>query len=366
MNANPQLIPMHSENRGKIGLLLAQLGTPDEPTARGLRPYLRDFLSDMRVIDYHPLIWQPILRGIILRVRPAKSAKLYARIWTEAGSPLLLYSQRAAKGVQARLGDQVVVKAGMTYGSPNIRDVMAEYEAMGINRILVLPMFPQYSSTTTASIYDAVYRAAAGSRCPMAHGRKRSIPTLRFAPPYYDHPGYIDALVETIQADWDAKGQPQHFVMSFHGIPARYGETGDPYEDQCAVTAQQVAQRLGLDDAQWTLTFQSRFGPEPWLQPYTDETLEHLAESIKRVSVACPGFTADCLETLDEIGNEGAEAFTEAGGERLDLVPCLNDHPRWLDTLAQMAAQEARGWVDLAPRALASTSAAAADSAAGD
>jgi ferrochelatase len=333
-----------------VGVLIAQLGTPDAPTAKALRPYLAQFLSDMRVIDYSPLVWQPVLRGIILNTRPKRSARLYQRIWLDEGSPLLVYTLRQAEGVAAQLGDGFVVKVGMRYGNPSIGAAMAEFEAAGIDRIVVVPMFPQFSSTTTASIYDAVYRAAAGRRCPWFHSRKRSIPTLRFVPPYYDDAGYIGAmrtrLNETVAG---LPEPPDHFVITFHGIPNRYIRTGDPYRAQCEATAAHLAAAMGWDDAQWSLSFQSQFGPEKWLEPYTDEVLEGLhARGIERPLVFSPGFVTDCLETLDELGNEGREQFEEGGGhgETYTLAPCLNDHPAFVDAITAIVQREAMGWAE--------------------
>lgn len=330
---------------GRIGVLVAQLGTPDAPTAPALRRYLRQFLSDQRVVDYPPAIWQLILRGIILRTRPAKSAALYARIWTDEGSPLLVISEKQVAGLQERLGETYRVILGMTYGQPSIQQALERLEAEGIERIVVLPMYPQYSSTTTASVYDAVADAAFGNKSALPFRRNRWAPALRFVPPYFEHPGYIDAL-KTRLAEDIADFNPQKIILSFHGVPKRYVKTGDPYAEQCKRTAELVTDALALSADEWQLTFQSRFGPESWLQPYTDKTLEALGEhGTERVLVACPGFTADCLETLDEIGNEGAEEFTAAGGGELRLSPCLNDHPRWLDTMTDIVRTEAQGWV---------------------
>lgn len=331
-----------------VGVLVAQLGTPDEPTPGALRRYLRQFLSDMRVIDYHPFLWQPILRGIILRVRPAKSARLYRRIWTQDGSPLMVISQAQVEGLQARLGRGYRVRLGMTYGQPSIRAALDAFEAEGIDRIVVLPMYPQYSSTTTASVYDAVNRAAAGRRCPLAHQRKRFVPALRYVPPFYDDAGYISAMKHHLTRQIAAQdAPPDHFVITFHGIPNRYVRTGDPYREQCEATAARLAEAMGWGDADWTLSFQSRFGPEPWLQPYTDEVLEGLHErGVQRPLVFSPGFVTDCLETLDELGNEGREQFAEGGGDehQYTLAPCLNDNADWLDVLARITQQNALGW----------------------
>ncbi len=324
----------------KIGVLLAQLGSPDAPTAQALRTYLKQFLSDRRVIDYHPALWQPLLRGIILRVRPAKSARLYQRIWLKEGSPLVVYSEAQAKGLQARLGDRCRVIVGMTYGNPSIRDAVRTLEAEGITQITVLPMFPQYSSTTTASIYDAVYAAAAGRRSMPGYENKRFVPTLRFIEPYYDHPGYIQAMKQHIEAQVGELDQPpDKFVITFHGIPKRYTLTGDPYRQQCERTAALLAEAMGWSPDDWTLSFQSQFGREEWLQPYTEDVLTGLhAQGVERPFVFSPGFVTDCLETLDELGNEGREQFAHGGGhaESFYLAPCLNDSPVWLDALAAL------------------------------
>lgn len=330
--------------RHKIGVLLAQLGTPDAPTPQALRRYLRQFLSDQRVVDYPPLLWKLVLHGIILRTRPAKSAKLYQRIWTDEGSPLLIYSEKQVAGLQKQLGDEYHVVLGMTYGNPSIANALQELEDTGIDRVLVFPLYPQYSCSTTASVYDAVSAATIGRPNWLPFRRKRRIPTLRFVPPYYDHPAYINAL-KTRLADSMSAFDVDRILFSFHGVPQRYVKTGDPYAEQSKETAQLLADALNLDDEHWQVTFQSRFGPEPWLQPYTDKTLEALPKrGVERVLVACPGFTTDCLETLDEIGHEAAETFEEAGGHELQLVPCLNDHPDWIAAMTQIVREESAGW----------------------
>lgn len=338
-----------SINHKRIGVLVAQLGTPDAPTPPALRTYLKQFLSDTRVIDYPPLLWQAVLRGIILRSRPRRSARLYARIWTEAGSPLLIYSDAQVAGLQARMGDDYRVILGMTYGQPSIQQAIQTLESEGIDRIMILPMFPQYSSTTTAPIYDAVYLAAAGRR----QDRKRFIPTLRFVEPYYDHPGYIEVMHEYLQRAIDnLDEQPDHFVITFHGIPDRYVRTGDPYRQQCEETAALLADAMGWHSDEWTLCFQSRFGPEEWLQPYTEDILKGLyAQGIQRPLVFSPGFVTDCLETLDELGNEGRTQFEEGGGDgaRFHLAYCLNANPAWLDTLADIVQENAQGWAVSTP-----------------
>jgi protoporphyrin/coproporphyrin ferrochelatase len=341
---------MHPDHRKKIGVLVAQLGTPTAPTAEMLRPYLKQFLSDRRVIDYHPLLWQPILRGIILVTRPRRSARLYQRIWLDDGSPLMVYSNRQVNALQADLGDRYRVILGMTYGEPSIKNAIHTLETEGIDRIILLPMFPQYSSTTTAAIYDATYTAAAGRHSFLAHDPKRFVPTLRFIEPYYNFPPYIMAmkthLLENIRT---LSQRPDKFLISFHGIPRRYIETGDPYRQQCEHTASLLAAAMSWRDDEWLIGFQSRFGPENWLEPYTDEVLTHLyKQGVERPLVFSPGFVTDCLETLDELGNEGRDQFEAGGGqgEHFHLAACLNDHPQWIETMAALVRQNSGGWID--------------------
>jgi ferrochelatase len=341
---------MDSNNRQEIGVVVAQLGTPDAPTVEALRRYLKQFLSDRRVIDYHPAVWQLILRGIILRTRPARSAKLYQRIWMQEGSPLLVYSQKQASGLQTLLGQCYRVVLGMTYGEPSIKHAVQMLESKGINRIIVLPLFPQFSSATTGSIYDAVYTAAAGKHYIWSHDHKRSIPTLRFVEPYYDSSGYILAmkahLSETIAA---LPHQPDKYIISFHGLPERYVKTGDPYRQHSEQTATLLASAMGWRDDEWLLCFQSRFGREKWLAPYTDEVLTNLHNrNIQCPLVFSPSFLTDCLETLDELGNEGRHQFVEGGGqaESYTLAPCLNDHPQWLSAMAELVRQNSGGWIE--------------------
>ena len=264
----------------KIGVLVAQLGTPQAPTARALRPYLRQFLSDPRVIDLHPLRWYPILYLFVLTRRPARSAALYANIWTDEGSPLMVHSQAQTRGLQERLGAAYRVVLGMRYGEPSIARAVQSLEQEGVERILVFPMFPQFSCATTGSIYDAVNRAALGRRCPWFFSRKRQMPALRFVPPYADHPAYINALKQSVtEAVARLSWTPDRYLITFHGIPQRYVDEGDPYRRQCEETARQLAAALGLADDEWVRGFQSRFGKEPWLEPYTEEVLERLGGS---------------------------------------------------------------------------------------
>ena len=330
----------------KIGVLVAQLGTPQAPTARALRPYLRQFLSDPRVIDLHPLKWYPILYLLVLTRRPARSAALYANIWTDEGSPLMVHSQAQTRGLQERLGAAYRVVLGMRYGEPSIARAVQSLEREGVERILVFPMYPQFSCATTGSIYDAVARTAWGRRCPWFFDRKRQMPALRFVPPYADHPAYINALKQSVaEAVGRLSWTPDCYLITFHGIPQRYVNEGDPYRRQCEETARLLAAALGLADAEWTNGFQSRFGKEPWLEPYTEDVLARLGgQGVRRLVAVCPGFTADCLETLDEIGREGAEQFSHGGDQQFHLVPCLNDHPAWLDAMAAIARRELAGW----------------------
>ena len=320
-------------------VLFCNLGTPDEPTAPALRRYLAEFLGDHRVVEIPRLVWLAILHGIILRIRPKKSAAKYASIWTPEGSPLKVWTQKQAAllGIELQgLGHQVQVRYAMTYGNPSITAQLDALKAGGVNRVLILPAYPQYSATTTASVFDAVYRWAA---------RVRRLPEFRFINHYHDDPGYIAALAASVQAHWQTNGQADKLVMSFHGVPERTLHLGDPYHCECHKTARLLAEKLGLRKDRYQLTFQSRFGKAKWLEPYTEPTLIKLAqEGIKSVDVLCPGFTGDCLETLEEINMEAREAFLHAGGEKFSYIPCLNDSPEWTTALADITARHLSGW----------------------
>ncbi|MCI0641299.1 MAG: ferrochelatase [Gemmataceae bacterium] len=323
--------------RRGLGILLIQLGTPDAPTPQALRPYLRQFLSDRRVIDVPRWKWWPILQFILLR-RPKQSAAKYQRIWDPVtGSPLLHWTKRQTDLVQACFSE-IPVRFGMQVGNPPLGDVVDDMIRSGVERLIVLPMYPQYSATTTASATDILFSALQ---------KQRRVPALRIVPPYYDHPAYLDAVVAVIRADLaKLSWPPEHFLLSFHGIPMRYAQSGDPYATHVKRTTFALIERLGWPKAHWTQTFQSLFGRERWLKPYTEEKLKQLAKKgVKRVFVAMPGFTADCLETLDEIGNEARDAFIHAGGEKLRACPCLNDHPTWIDAMRTIIAEEGRGWI---------------------
>jgi len=324
----------------RIAVLWCNLGSPDEATAGAVRPYLAEFLGDPRVVEIPKAIWALILHGIILRVRPAKSAAKYASIWTADGSPLKVWTRKQATLLNGWMGERghphVTVRHAMRYGSPSIATQLDLLKAEGVTRVLVLQAYPQYSSTTTASVIDAVSNWTR---------KVRRLPELRFVNQYHDDPGYIDALAQRVTRHWQDHGRGDMLVMSFHGIPARNIARGDPYQAQCLETARLLAQRLQLSDAQHRVTFQSRFGRARWLEPYTEPTLRELgAAGVGRVDVMCPGFPADCLETLEEIAMEGREAFLHSGGKEFSYIPCLNDSPAWITALSAIAERHLAGW----------------------
>ena len=323
--------------RSSPAVLLIQLGTPDAPTVPALRRYLRQFLSDPRVIEVPRWKWWPILQLILWR-RPAQSAAKYARIWDPvSGSPLLHWTKRVTEELQKAL-PHIPVRFGMQVGNPPLAQVVGDMIRQGVDRLIAVPMYPQYSATTTASATDVLFQALM---------RERRVPALRVVPPYYDHPAYLDAVATIVREDlarlpW----RPEHHVISFHGLPIRYARSGDPYATQVKRTTARLVERLGWPRATWSQTFQSLFGREEWLKPYTEERLKRLAkQGARRVFVVTPGFTADCLETLDEIGNEARETFRHAGGEELHLCPCLNDHPAWVEGMRALVVQEGQGWL---------------------
>ena len=332
-------------------ILLCNLGTPDAPTAPALRRYLGEFLSDSRVVEIPKPIWWLILHGIILRTRPKKSAAKYASVWLPEGSPLKVWTQKQAnllRGYLGQRGHSVEVRYAMRYGNPSIASQLDQLKADGVTRVLILPAYPQYSGTTTASVFDAVYSWAA---------KVRRIPELRFINNYHDNAGYIAALAHKIKAHWQQIGQADKLVMSFHGVPERTLTLGDPYHCECYKTARLVAEKLGLAKDRYQVTFQSRFGKAKWLEPYTEPTLIALAKSgVKSVDVVCPGFTGDCLETLEEISMEARHAFLEAGGKSFNYIACLNDSPQWLAGMSELCIQHLGGWptaVPVDPQALA-------------
>lgn len=320
-------------------VVLVNLGTPDAPTPVALRRYLAQFLSDPRVVEIPRVIWWPILHGFILRVRPARSAKKYESIWTPEGSPLQVWSAKQATLLRGYLGERghpVEVRHAMRYGNPSIAAVLDELKAAGATRILVLPMYPQYAGPTTASAADAVGAWAA---------RVRHLPELRFVNRYHDDAGYIGALARRVQDHWQVHGRSERLVLSFHGVPKRTLLLGDPYHCECQKTARLLGERLGLGAAELVVTFQSRFGKAEWLQPYTEPTLIELArQGVKNVAVMCPGFSADCLETLEEIDQEARAAFVGAGGTAFHYIACLNDSHPWIAALADLAIRHMAGW----------------------
>jgi ferrochelatase len=328
----------------RVGVLLVNLGTPDTADARGVRVYLREFLSDPRVIEDQGLFWKLILNGIILRVRPGRKARDYRKIWNTAAdeSPLKTITRAQSDKLAAAIADHdhdhVVVDWAMRYGNPSIASRIAALTAQGCDRLLVVPLYPQYSAATSATVCDEVFRVL---------GRMRAQPTLRVSPPYYDDPDYIEALAVSISAHLATLPfQPELIVASFHGMPQKYVDKGDPYQAHCVATTDALRRRMGLDASKLLLTFQSRFGFDEWLQPYTDKTMEKLAkDGVRRIAVVTPGFAADCLETLEEIAQENAEIFKHNGGEQFAFIPCLNDSDPGMDVIRQLVLRELQGWI---------------------
>ena len=338
MSFRPEPAHRHGQP-ARTAVLLVNLGTPQAPSASAVRRYLAEFLWDPRVVEIPRLPWWLLLHGVILRTRPARSAAKYAGVWTDQGSPLLSGSQRVAAALQQRLdvaGQALEVALAMRYGEPSLPHVLDQLKAKGVDRVLVLPLYPQYAAATTGSAFDAV--ALWGQRV-------RRLPELRFVNRYADDPGYIEALALGVERHWRAHGRPGKLVMSFHGIPARCLELGDPYHCECLLTARLLAHRLGLAVQDHEVTFQSRLGRARWLEPYTEPTLRRLAgQGVGRVDVLCPGFSVDCLETLEEIAQEGRDAFLHSGGREFHYIPCLNDDPAWIDALERLALRHLQGW----------------------
>ena len=326
----------------RVGVLLVNLGTPDTSDAKGVRVYLKEFLSDPRVIEDQGLRWKLILNGIILRIRPGRKARDYQKIWNveRNESPLKTITRAQAEKLAEAIADHehVVVDWAMRYGNPSIRAGIDALTAQGCDRLLVVPLYPQYSAATSATVCDEVFRVLGGMRAQ---------PTVRVTPPYYEDPDYIEALAVSIKAHLATLPfQPELIVASFHGMPQKYVDKGDPYQAQCVATTDALRKRLGLDASKLILTFQSRFGFDAWLQPYTDKTIEKLAkDGVKRIAVVTPGFSADCLETLEEIAQENAEIFKHNGGEQFSAIPCLNDSDPGMDVIRQLVLRELQGWI---------------------
>jgi len=327
----------------RTGVILVNLGTPEAPTAAAVRPYLRQFLSDPRVVEIPRLVWWPILNGIILNTRPKKSAEKYASIWMDGGSPLKVHTERQAKLLAGYLGHRGItslrVDWAMRYGAPSIPDVLNRMKADGCTRLLIVPLYPQYAASTTASVMDEV------AHC-LTHWRNQ--PEIRYVRNFHDHPGYIAALAQSVRDHWMKHGPGDKLVMSFHGVPRRSLDLGDPYHCECHRTANLLATALDLPPERWQLTFQSRFGKAEWLKPYTQPTLETLArQGTRRVDVLCPGFPSDCLETLEEIAMECRDAFLESGGETFRYIPCLNERDDWIAALTDIVRGHLGNWLDL-------------------
>jgi ferrochelatase len=323
----------------RTGVLLIQLGTPEKPEAGPVRRYLREFLSDKRVVEIPSAIWQPILNGAILPTRPRKSAEKYASVWTKQGSPLKVNTQLQAKLLQGYCGDRgldLTVDYAMRYGEPSVKSVLQKLREANVTRLMVIPLYPQYAGATTATAFDALARELM---------TWRNIPELRFIRGFHKLDAYIDALAEKVQKSFSDNGRPDKLLMSFHGVPEKSLLDGDPYHCECHVTARLLAEKLKLPDDQWEISFQSRFGKAKWIGPATDAVLTKLGKAkTGRVDVVCPGFVSDCLETLEEINIEGRETYLEAGGDKFNYIDCLNDSPKFVLALAQLIAKNAGGW----------------------
>jgi ferrochelatase len=336
--------PLHRHSDlTKVGILLVNLGTPSAPTPRAVRSYLEQFLSDRRVIEIPRVLWWPLLHGLVLNVRSAKSARKYAKIWTAEGSPLKVHTERQAHLLQRRLQDKIEypvrVEWAMRYGTPSIRARLQRLHEQGCDRVLVLPLYPQYSASATGSTYDAVSSALL---------TQRNVPALRIVKHFHDHPAYIHALAQRVKEYWAAHGRAERLMMSFHGLPRFTLDRGDPYHCECHKTARLLAASLGLDPDQYLVTFQSRFGRTEWLKPYTLEVMQQLgAKHTRRIDVFCPGFVADCLETLEEIAIENKAAFLRAGGGDFHYIPCVNEGEAWIQALAHIALENLHGWVSV-------------------
>ena len=322
------------------GVLLTNLGTPDAPTPAALRRYLAEFLADPRIVELPRLLWKVALHGVILNIRPKRSAESYKKVWMAEGSPLLVYSSQQAAALQAALGniygDTIKVALGMRYGSPSIPAALEELRQANATRLLVLPLYPQYSASTTASTFDAVSDVLK---------KWRWLPQFRMVMDYHQNPAWVAAVAQSIRDHWDKHGRGQKLMLSFHGLPKRFLLNGDPYHCQCHASARLIAERLQLADDEWQLTFQSRFGREEWLKPYCDHTLVEWAQAgVERVDMVCPGFSADCLETLEEIAMQNRDVFLQAGGKAYRYIPALNDRPDHIEALAAIVENNLQGW----------------------
>jgi len=333
--------PFRHDYTPKTGVLLINLGTPQAPTAKALRPYLKQFLSDSRVIEIPKAVWWFILNGIILNVRPRKSAAKYASIWTAEGSPLLVNTRKQASLLKGLLGERghrhLVVDYAMRYGQPSVQDTLLRMREAGVEQLVVVPLYPQYAGSSSATALDDVFRTLM---------RMRNMPALRTVRHFHDQPAYIQALAQSVREHWRQHGRGEKLVMSFHGVPRFTLEKGDPYHCECLKTGRLLAEALGLAKEEYVVCFQSRFGKAEWIKPYTTEVLGKLAkDGVKTVDVMCPGFVSDCLETLEEIAMEGKEDFLTQGGQAYRYIPCLNDHPDWIKALADLVENQLGGWI---------------------
>lgn len=337
---NPEPDYKHGDQL-KVGILLANLGTPDAPTAKALRPYLKQFLMDRRVVEIPRFIWWWILNGIILTIRPKKSAEKYAQVWTDEGSPLLVHSQNQTQLFSGYLAQKVkspfAVELGMSYGNPSMKSAIEKLKAQHCNKILVFPLYPQYAASSTAASLDAVWHTLL---------KMRNVPAIRTIRHYHNHPAYIKALAANISAYWMINGKPERLIMSFHGVPKVHLMKGDPYHCECHQTARLLAESLNLNKDQYQVAFQSRFGKQEWLKPYLANTLEDFGKAkTKRLDVVCPGFSSDCLETLEEIAIEGKEIFQKNGGGEYHYIPALNESDTWIHAMTDIALENLQGWV---------------------
>ena len=337
---NPEPLYQHGD-QAKVGILLANLGTPDEPTAKALRSYLAQFLMDRRVIEIPRFIWCWILYCIILVIRPKKSAEKYAKIWLKEGSPLLVHAKKQTQLLRGYLGQKInspfVVELGMSYGNPSMQSAIESLKAQHCSKILVFPLYPQYAASSTAAALDSVWKSLL---------KMRNVPAIRTIRNYHDHPAYIGALASSIREYWKINGKPNILVMSFHGVPKFHLLKGDPYHCECHKTARLLAETLELKKDDYTVAFQSRFGRQEWLTPYLASTLDRLGKAnTKRVDVVCPGFSSDCLETLEEIALEGKEIFTHAGGGEYHYIPALNENEPWIHAMTAIALENLQGWI---------------------
>lgn len=325
----------------KTGILLINLGTPAAPTAKALRPYLKQFLSDERVIEIPKLLWWPILHGIILNTRPRKSAEKYATVWTDEGSPLFAHTRKQTLLLKGLLGERghkhLVVDFAMRYGEPSIANTLQRMREQGVERLLALPLYPQYAGSSSATALDEVMRTLS---------RMRNMPELRTVRHYHDDAGYIAALAASVREHWQQHGKAERLVMSFHGVPRFTLDKGDPYHCECLKTGRLLAEALSLSPAEYVVSFQSRFGKAEWIKPYTTDTLRSLAkQGVASIDVICPGFAADCLETLEEIAQEGEHDFKAAGGQSFRYIPCLNERQDWMEALASLVEKQLGGWI---------------------